>query len=204
MPCSRIPLPTKRNGKQRWGDKTPSYVTELDILWNMFPGCSIVHLIRDGRDVALSLRRLEWGSRHIPSVAEDWRWKTTLAHKIGSVLGEHYLKVRYEDLVLNTEETLRTICAFLKEPFHQDMLAYHVNGETEMPSESMKWHQHSVQAPDAAKVSMWQQKMSLSDRIIFEQIAGSTLDLFGYEREHHRSTWGSRLRKLYYCTFKRW
>jgi sulfotransferase family protein len=193
----------KRNGKERWGDKTPSYATELDILWHMFPGCRFVHLIRDGRDVAVSLGRLEWGSGHIPTVAEDWRWITTLAHKIGSVLGEHYLEVRYEDLVLYTEETLRSICAFLKEPFHEDMLTFHVTAEREMPSESMKWHQTSVQAPDESKVFMWKQRMSLSDRIIFEQIAGSTLDLFGYERERHTSTWGSRLKKLYYCTFKR-
>lgn len=193
----------KRNGKDRWGDKTPSYVSELDILWNLFPGCRIVHLVRDGRDVAASLGRLEWGSGHIPTVAEDWRWKTTLAHKIGAVLGEHYLEVRYEDLVLSTEETLRTICAFLKEPFHGDMLDFHVTAEKEMPSESMKWHRTSVQAPDDRKVSMWKRQMSLSDRIIFEQIAGATLDLFGYEREHHPSTWGSRLKKLYYCTLKR-
>jgi hypothetical protein len=73
-----------------------------------------------------------------------------------------------------------------------------------MPSDSLKWHQSSVQAPDRTKVAMWKQHMSLSDEIIFEQVAGSTLDLFGYPREHHASTFGSRLKRLYYHTLKRY
>ena len=54
-------------------------------------------MVRDGRDVALSLGGLSWGSRHIPRIAQDWRWKTVLAHKIGTVLGERFLEVRFED-----------------------------------------------------------------------------------------------------------
>jgi hypothetical protein len=194
----------KREGKKRWGDKTPGYVAKLDIIWKLFPGCRIVHLVRDGRDVAISLRGLDWGSKHIPTVAEDWRWKTTLGHKIGSVLGEYYLEVHYEDLVLKTEDTLRTICAFLQEPYHKEMLNFYSAAEKEMPKESLKWHKSSVRPPDSNKVYMWKREMSLSDRIIFEQIAGETLELFGYETEQHPSTLSSRLKNLYYCLVKRW
>lgn len=195
----------KQQGKKRWGDKTPSYVEWLDILWNLFPDCRIIHLVRDGRDVAISLRTIEWGSNHIPRMAEDWRWKVTLGRKIGSVLGkEHYLEVHYEDLVLETENTLRTICAFLQEPYDKTMLTFYMTAEKEMPKESMKWHKNSVKPPDPGKVYMWKHKMSLSDRIIFEQIAGETLELFGYEREYHSSTLGSRFKNAYYSLVKRW
>ena len=195
----------ERKGKRRWGDKTPGYITEVDRLWKVFPGCYIVHLVRDGRDVALSLRTMEgWGSTHIPKVAQDWRWETTLVHKIGAILGEHYLEVRYEDLVLNPDGILRRICTFLNEPFHQDMLAFHVTAEREMPRESMKWHKNSVKPPDPGKVYMWKQQMSLADRILFEQISGPALEIFGYERENRHSTWGSRLKKIYYYTVVRW
>jgi len=195
----------RKKGKKRWGDKTPGYVGELDIIWKLFPGCRIIHLVRDGRDVALSLSKIEWGSGHIPKLAENWRWMTTLGHKIGAILGEqYYLEVRYEDLVLKTEETIRTICTFLQEPYYKEMLAFSTTAEMEMPKESMKWHKNSVRPPDPNKVYMWKHKMSLSDRIIFEQIAGSALELFGYEREKHPSTLGSRLKRLYYCVVRRW
>ena len=194
----------ERKGKRRWGDKTPSQVMELDILWKLFPDCRVIHLVRDGRDVALSLRRISWGSAHIPRVAADWRWMTILGRKMGAFLGDHYLEVRYEDLVLKPEETLRRICAFLEEPYHEDLLRFHVTAEKEMPSESMKWHQNSVKPPDPSKVFMWKHQMSLADRFIFEQIAGPELELFGYIRENHPRTWRSRLKTLYYYTLKRW
>ena len=191
-------------GKSRWGDKTPGYTPDIDILWKLFPCCRIVHLVRDGRDMAISRRSINWGSGSIPRLAEDWRWKTIIAHKVGSVLGEQYLEVRYEDLVLQTENTLRSICAFLQEDFHRDMLDYHLTAESEVPTDSLQWHRTSVKAPDSSKLYLWKHKMSLSDRIIFEQIAGEALELFGYERENHSSTLGSRLKNLYYATLKRW
>jgi hypothetical protein len=192
-----------RRGKTRWGDKTPAYVTELDILWRLFPGCSIIHLVRDGRDVALSLRDLDWGSRHLPHVANDWRWKTTVAHKVGAILADNYFEVRYEDLVLRTEATLRRICEFLGEPFHDDLLRFDSDAGSEMPEDSLKWHRNSIRPPDAGLVQMWKTRMSRTDRIIFEQVAGAALELFGYEMEHASSTWASRLKKLYYYALMR-
>jgi hypothetical protein len=194
----------RRKGKPRWGDKTPAYITDVDVLWRVLPGCRIIHLVRDGRDVALSLGDLKWGSRHIPRVAEDWRWKTVLAHKVGSVLGEHFLEVRFEDLVLDPERELRRICAFLGEAFDPAVLDYPATAETEMPADSMQWHRTSTRAPDARKVYLWKQGMAVEDRMIFENVAGSALELFGYERERLAPTLRSRLRGLYYSVVQRW
>ena len=194
----------KRKGKVRWGDKTPSHVMELDVIWKLFPDCRVVHLVRDGRDVALSMRRVDWGSSHIPRVAENWRWMTTLGRKMGAFLGDRYCEVHYEDLVTKPEETLRSICAFLEEPYHENLLRHHLTAQQEMPEESMKWHGDSVRMPDPSKVFAWKHRMSLADRIIFEQVAGAELEMFGYLRENHPQTFGSRLKSLYYKTIKRW
>ncbi len=96
----------RRRGKVRWGVKTPAYVTEIDQIWRLFPHCKIIHLIRDGRDVALSYRRISWGSSHTPRVAADWRWKVMLGHKMGEMIWASYLEVHYEDLVRSPEATL--------------------------------------------------------------------------------------------------
>lgn len=194
----------ERKGKRHWGDKTPFYVTELDTLWKVFPGCRIIHLVRDGRDVALSQRSISWAPSNMQLLAADWRWKTVLASKIGSVLSEHYLEVRYEDLVLATEQTLRKICRFIGEAYHEQMLDYPNSAEREMPDKSMQWHKSSIRAPDPSKVYGWKREMSLADRIIFEQTAGDALELFGYEKENLAGTVGSRLKGLYYCVFQRW
>src|SRR6185312_120382 len=52
---------SRSHGKFRWGDKDPDNTLELDVLWNLFPGCQIVHIVRDGRGASNSLRKMEWG-----------------------------------------------------------------------------------------------------------------------------------------------
>jgi len=193
-----------RRGKLRWGDKTPTHVVDLDLLWSLFPGCRVIHVVRDGRDVALSLLATEWGSNNLLKIADDWRWKTLLGHKMGAFLGEQYLEIRYEDLVLNTEGILRQICDFLQEAYDENMLLYHASAESEMPSESLRWHRASVSRPDPNKVGMWKSRMSLSDQILFEQVAGDELQLFGYPTEKHPPTMGSKIKKAYYCLWNRY
>lgn len=192
-------------GKARWGDKTPFYTPSIDVLWRLFPEAKIVHLVRDGRDVLLSHKKVSWLSNSLPKIAADWRWMTTICHKVGSVRGpDFFLEIKYEDLVRQPEAILRQICAFLGEEFAPEMLLYHRTARQEVPTESLRWHESSVQAPDPAKLLQWKTRLSRADRIIFEQIAGDTLDLFGYERENLKSTWGSRGRNLYYSVFERW
>ena len=192
-------------GKKRWVDKTPFYTPDIDILWKLFPECQIIHLVRDGRDVLVSQRRLSWGSNSVPRLAEDWRWKTTICHKVGSVLGpEHFLELKYEDLLVDPEANLRRVCRFLREEYSPSMLEYHRVAEASVPTKSMQWHKSSVGAPDRSKLYAWKRNLSLSDRAIFEEIAGSALDLFGYEREYHRPSLRVKLRKVYFLLIKRW
>lgn len=187
-----------RDVKPRWGDKTPSYVSEMDVLWKLFPNAKFIHLVRDGRDVALSLKRVSWGGNHLPRNAEDWRRKTELAHKMGAMIPGNFLEARYEDLVRDTEAVLRRICAFLGETFEPQMLRHYEGAKDCMPPQSLQWHASSISQVDEQKVYEWKSKMPPTDRVIFEGIAGEALDLFGYEREGRPSTWISRLRKLMY------
>ena len=193
-----------RHGKARWGDKTPFYITEIDVLHTLFPDCRIVHLVRDGRDVAVSLRGIGWGSAHIPRVAEDWRWKTLLAHKVGGVLGDRFLEVRYEDLIREPQNVLTRVCAFLGERFSPAMLDYHRDAEKNIPGDSMQWHRSSVSRPDPSKVFGWRTKMSPADQILFEEVAGDALDAFGYDRCGRTPGIASTLKRIYYCAVRRW
>jgi len=193
----------ERRNKTRWGDKTPSNVLEMGTLWRLFPDCRFLHIVRDGRDVALSNRTLVWGIPSLPRMAHDWRWRVFIGRKVGEVLGDSYFEVRYEDLVLHPESTLRKICQFLDVQFSPQMLEYHRSGRYELPNKSLRWHQNSVRAPDPALVGQWKQKMSISDRTIFEELAGDALKTFGYETEKLSTTKLSRAKEIYYA-IRRW
>lgn len=194
----------RRRDKRRWGDKTPTATSEIDLLRDIFPRGKIIHLVRDGRDVALSLRRVSWGSSHILRVARDWRWRTTLAHKMGKLCGDDFMEIRYEDLVRNPARILQQVCGFLDEPYDPVMLDYHLDARAEIPASSLQWHKSSIRKPDPTKAYEWKRAMSVADRSIFEEIAGDALEMFGYDLEHHPPTLLSKLRKAYYQLIRRW
>jgi hypothetical protein len=206
----------KSRGKTRWGDKTPEYTEDIDIIWRLFPGCKIIHLVRDGRDVVLRQLKValqNWFSKSLPLLSARWAYKTTICHKVGSVLGpDFYIEERFEDLIQDPQPVLRRICDFLGEPYSDQMLEYQRAAKTAVPqypgAENRKQldavHKHSFGELDRKMVSTWKTKMSKSDRIIFEQNAGYALDLFRYEREHLPATIASRLKNLYFNTVVRY
>ena len=108
----------ERQGKPRWGDKTPLYMQQLPLLERLFPDAVWVHLVRDGRDAALSFLELPEGfsgktwalPRTVPQFAARWRTEILAARRLGRHAGSRYLELRYEDLVDEPERRLRLVC----------------------------------------------------------------------------------------------
>jgi len=186
-------------GKQRWGDKTPSYLLEMDTLWTLFPGCRFIHLVRDGRDVALSLQALSWGSKDLLRVAQDWRWKVTMGRKMGRMVPDHYLEIHFEDLVVSPRDTLRRVCEFIGERFEESMLDYPDTAIEAMPASSLVWHRSSVRPPDADKAGAWRSRMGRVDQALFDSVAGDALSMFGYPRTGSQRSLAARLRFARYA-----
>ncbi|MGH9528376.1 MAG: sulfotransferase family protein [Terriglobales bacterium] len=96
----------QKQGVDRWIDSTPTNVPHMLRIQKDFPDALFIHIIRDGRDVALSLDKREW-SRPLPwdknnsllSAGLYWEWIVRKARKYGNELGSHYTEIRYEDLV---------------------------------------------------------------------------------------------------------
>ncbi len=107
-------------GKERWLEKTPGHIFEARNLLRWFPDARFLHVIRDGRDVALSLRNKGWLSNRrgdsmsqLISAARLWYRAISHGRWLQREAGERYLEFRYEDLVRRDPETLQRINHFI-------------------------------------------------------------------------------------------
>jgi sulfotransferase family protein len=174
-------------GKARWGDKTPLYMQHLDVLERLFPDARYVHLIRDGRDAALSFLSVPaglmtegWGHpRDAAGFACQWATEVGAARDLGVRVGRgRYRELRYEALVADPEGELRAVCAFAQLEFDPAMLDY--VGQTDS---ARKAHQRRLDEPPRTGVREWRTEMSETDRRAFEEVAGALLAELGYAVE---------------------
>lgn len=172
-------------GKERWGDKTPLYMRHLPLLERLFPDAQFVHLVRDGRDAALSFLAVPgglmtegWGHpRDALGFARMWRTEVEEARALGRRTGQkRYLEVRYEALVADPQGTVRGVCGFAGLPFDPAMLAYAGNVDV-----SGQPHQQRLRQPPTASVRDWRTEMPPADVEAFEAIAGDLLAELGYD-----------------------
>jgi sulfotransferase family protein len=188
-------LYAEKQGKQRWGDKTPGYVRSMRLIQKVLPEARFVHIIRDGRDVALSLVPRTWGPSTFPEAAENWRRRIDVARRQQPHL-DHYLEVHYEDLITDTEGVLRRVAEFLELDFDPAMLRYHERAgerlaekarDLEKPwgtisaASRIESHALAESPPQADRVALWRTQMTEADRIAYEAIAGDALVAAGYE-----------------------
>jgi len=174
----------EREGKKRWGDKTPEYIKEINRLHILFPDAKFVHVIRDGRDVCISLLSKRWRGTMVPNIARYWSEYVGSGVKAGrSLPKDKYLEVTYESIVMNTEEMLKKICKFLEIEFRSVMLNFYKNAEKNIAAWEKEHHQKTMRAPKRDDLFRWQKEASSLQIIAFEAIAGKTMDLVGQERQ---------------------
>ena len=170
--------------KQRWGDKNIDYVLEIPKIFALFPNAKIIHMIRDGRDIAISYRRLPFGPSNVFSTAMFWRRRTLTGRRYGRSAGpKRYCEVKYEDLVSRPEQECRRICRFISEDFSLQMLRHHEYNKAKelVPRHRLAWHGHTLEPVTTSRMGQWKHEMCECDRAIFECLAGSVLQEFGYE-----------------------
>ena len=118
--------PAKRLGKPRWIDTTPRNAWRADSLVRIFPDLRIVHMVRDGRDVAASVSTRYWGPDDVDDALGMWE---TRLMRIGRSLAEvppsQVLTVQFEDLVVRRRtETVERLLDFLGLEPHGGVRAY--------------------------------------------------------------------------------
>ncbi|HEV2706826.1 MAG TPA: sulfotransferase [Pyrinomonadaceae bacterium] len=185
-----------RFGKARWGDKTPAYCLHMDKIEKLLPEARFVHIIRDGRDVALSVRGL-WFSPgdRIEDSAERWRSWILTARAQGK-RRRHYMEVRYEELIADAPAVLRKVCDFIGLTYDERMERYYESsparldevktmyrddGSLLITKEERLHNQRFVtQPPEPSRVFRWRVAMDAETQMRFAAVAGDLLAELGY------------------------
>lgn len=191
-------LYARRFRKSRYGDKTPLYGRHMVYIQRLLPEAHFIHIIRDGRDVAASLRK-RWFSPgyDMATQAEYWRDNVQAARDQGKSC-DSYCEVRYESLLQDPESILRPLCRFLELDFATAMLEYHrrvperirehgsrswVQGSFRVSHEErMQQQALTMQPPVLQRIGAWKNDLTAAECDEFDLVAGDLHRELGYSQ----------------------
>lgn len=169
-------LHAQRAGKRRWLEKTPRHLLMTDTLRELWPDAYIVRIVRDPRDVALSLAGMPFAKDSVVGnlVRVDADDRASRERIEADALA---MTLRYEDLVTEPERELRRICAFVGEEYESAMLDSRDTASS--VAAEHEWWKESVSGPLSTRsVGRWQREMSADAKRF------AALHLARYLREH--------------------
>jgi hypothetical protein len=165
-----------------WIDHTPANVRYAVTLSELFPTAKFIHIVRDGRGVASSILPLDWGPNTIDGVAQWWTESVAYGLAAESWGGDQrIMRVRYEDVVLDFESTVKTLCSYLGLKYQPAMLK--ADG-FKVPGYTTRQHSLVGCVPQPSRVNAWEQSLTERQVEIFEAIAGELLRYLGYELKY--------------------
>ena len=165
-------------------DKHPYYSQHLPVIDRSLPEAKFIHIIRDGREVAVSMmsasRRIGFGAREIKGAATNWFQCVTQARRYGAQLGpQRYMEIRYEALRKDPVKELERVFAFCGLELE--------GGEVERLADEYHISRKQVSSGDASLNALrdkpgaiWKKKLDLEQRYLFDRYAGHLLRELGY------------------------
>ena len=186
-----------RQNKELWVDDTPSNAFRLPEISRDFPNSRVIHIVRDGRAVALSLTKLGWTGVH----TDDYRkglcysalkWEQSLHAIIDTkhCLHDRYLEIKYEDLVSNPSMIIEVVCGFLGIEYALEGLTGAggkevIAGRSQSALLSANTAFGDVGYGISSKPAYrWREQIAPEDQAMVESYIGSTLRHYGYPVTH--------------------
>ena len=176
----------QNQGVARWAAYDPDSVLHVERLKASIPNALFLHIIRDGRDIALSLRKmggftpLPWDRGETTSLVATalyWEWMVRNGREHGSKFPADYLEVHYEDLVVKPRETLQKLSVFLDHDLDYDRIQKVGLGRL---SESNSSFREETGTEKINPLGRWKQRLSRADVAAIEAAVGECLEQTGY------------------------
>jgi hypothetical protein len=184
-----------------WIDHTPINFDDFAALRAAFPRARFINLVRDGRGVFSSVRKLEWGPT-TPIQTATW-WAARAAPGLGASLTFPNIcrTVRYEDLVNSDAAVWSELVQFISGDTSQQVTASELSAQSSFDVPDFTRHQHAMvgAAPYAARAEAWRRDLSPREIELFEANAGALLETMGYAREYRYPRFASRWEMIRMC-----
>jgi sulfotransferase family protein len=179
-----------RAGVSRWASYDIDNIMHMAEVKREVPDALFVHVVRDGRDVAVSMKKqhgadqLWWAQeRALYAWALLWQWTVRKGRRCGAKFPADYLEVRYEELVREPEKTLRTVGEFLDHDLDYGRIQKNSVGRVASPN--TVWKEESN--PETFhSIGRWKNKLSSSEIVGLEALIGDGLAEFGYSLSAER------------------
>ncbi len=192
----------QKSGKSLWIEKTPNHINYLEKIRYLFPKAPIIHIVRDGRDVALSLLKVKWASQSYTENLLHWK-REILVSKDFFSQDTYSITVRYEDLVQDAESTIKRICIWLGIEFSSDLLV--PNGTEDSLIEIGKSHKNNIRAPvNSSRMYRWKQELDVKRKRMASLLLYDELKSFGYEIEHKNLLCNSCIAIRFSARWEKW
>ncbi len=173
-------------GKLRWAEKTPNHVLNMGELARAFPDARFIHVIRDGRDVALSQRSVGHTVQfhkdpliQLVWAAKIWELLASTGRRSGRALGERYLELRYEDVVSRLDETIERLRDFAEIDLDRARISETKVGA--LAQANTAFTEDGMKGVSEKARERWREGLSERERQVVEWSIGKSLRRFGYE-----------------------
>lgn len=172
----------ERSGAAVWGEKTPDHLAHVSALLRDFPSAAVVCIVRDPRDVCLSLQGVPWNRDSLPEAAWTWRQYARASERYRDAFPHQFRELRYEELLTRPEALLRDVLRWLEVPFEERVLAFHQYSSGSVDAGREPWKAKTQRPLDPSNKEKWRDRMSDAERAVVEWIAGAVMDANGYPR----------------------
>lgn len=174
------------SGKPIWGDKTPEYFSIVPKLSRLFPKAKMIGYTRDGRDVSISLKKTGWHAWNEFQRGKYWANSVKKTFSLKSNKNTMFLK--YEDLIVDTELTLKKLCKFLGISYESQMLDYDLSYKKNIAAFEQKAEIHTKLARKSTKndIARWKTESSAFTVWVFEAAAYKSLKKAGYDLAYYK------------------
>ncbi|PSQ75749.1 MAG: hypothetical protein BRD35_08205, partial [Bacteroidetes bacterium QH_7_62_13] len=156
------------------------YLDHVPAILEDFPDAVVLCIMRDPRDVCLSLRGMPWNRDSLPESARKWRQYARLTEQYKRDYPTHFRKVRYEDLLGDPERIMRGILEWINASFDPAVLSFHERGSGLVDARREPWKQKAQSPLDPRNREKWRTEMGPAERWVVQQIAGKQLENQGY------------------------
>jgi hypothetical protein len=174
----------RTQGMQRWAENSPECLLHLPLIKQLIPDALVIHIIRDGRDVATSLEKVRyvhpfpWEERqNLIGSGVYWEWIVQRGRGYGKHLGKDYLEVRFEDLIASTQATLNQVGHFIEHQLDYERIRQVAYGSVAKPNSSFKTE---AVGSSFNPVGRWRKAFPPEQLVRFERMMGETLQALGY------------------------